>query len=87
MAYWFALNIWLTSRLAAFYTTTATATATTTPHLQITTVTKTITSYTTNVVQYTAQIWYGRRVRRADNDTDVANSRVMDLYETPIFAV
>ena len=88
MAYRFALTIWLPSRLAAvFYTTSTTATATTTPPLQITIVRKIINSYTTNVVQYTAQIWYGRRVRCAGNDTDVANSRVVDLYETPTFAV
>lgn len=68
-------------------TTTATTTATTTPPLQITTVTKTSTSYTTAFVTKTAAVWNGRRVRRADNGTDVSDSVIVDPYEISVVAV
>jgi len=70
-------------------TVTATTTAITTPPVQITTITKTSTSYTTatGVVTITAANFNARHARRADNGTVVATDVIVDPYEISIVAV
>jgi hypothetical protein len=68
-------------------TETKTTTATSTPAPQTLTVTKTSMSYITAAPTVTAAQFVERRVRRAENGTEVTNDVVVDPYEISIVAV
>jgi hypothetical protein len=77
------------SQPSATASTTVIATTTSTPSLQVTTVTRTSTAYTTNTAVITAHAGqFGRRhIRRADNGAEVKTDVIVDPYKIAVVAV